>query len=179
MHQVTLEWAAANQNLSQAVSLNQSTKVPGTIRVGRDATLCDVVLRHPDPNIEKTVSGLHVEIFFEPTDDTFYLRNLTRDRHPPKQPNPAIVDGRKVVQEEVPLKVGSQIRLGRMALTVKAIDLPQAQVPASKKTQDPQYMRVCANSKTPHYHPLDYNKLNCEVCGYVMLGATLIYPVNS
>jgi hypothetical protein len=170
MHQLTLEWASANQNLSQTISLQQSTRVPGSIRIGRDATLCDVVLNHPDPNIEKTVSGLHIEIFFNPDAQGFYLRNLTRDRQPPKQPNPAVVDGKKIVTEEVPLHIGSHIQLGRMALTVKAID---AKTDTSK---EPEYMRVCANPRSPHYHPLDYNKFNCEVCGYVMLGATLIYP---
>lgn len=174
MHQLTLEWAAANQNLSQTVSLEQATRVPGTIRIGRDATLCDVVLRHPDPSVEKTVSGLHIEIFFNQNSNSFYLRNLTRDRQPPKQPNPVVVDGKKVVIEEVPLRVGSEIRLGRMALTVKAIDVNQGQAPAV--SQSPQYMKVCANPRTPHYHSLEYNKFNCEVCGYVMLGATLIYP---
>lgn len=170
MQQLILEWAIANQNLSQTVSLDQSTKTPGVIRIGRDATLCDVVLHHPDPSIEKTVSGLHIEIFLNSTTNSFYLRNLTRDRQPPKQPNPVVVDGHKVITEEVPLRTGSQIRLGRMALTVKAIESPQA------SPQPPQYMRVCANSKTPHYYPLTYNKFNCEACGYVMLGATLIYP---
>jgi hypothetical protein len=172
MHQLTLEWAAANQNLSQTLSLEQSTRVPGAIRIGRDATLCDVVLRHPDPTVEKTVSGLHIEIFFNPNSNSLYLRNLTRDRQPPKQPNPVVVDGRKIVTEEVPLRTGSQIQLGRMALTIKAIDA-QEKAAAAK---DPQYMRVCANPRSPHYHSLDYNKFNCEVCGYVMLGATLIYP---
>jgi len=173
MQQLTLEWAIANQNLSQTLLLDQSTKTPGVIRVGRDASRCDVILNHPDPSIEKTVSGLHIEIFFNPTTNTFYLRNLTRDRQPPKQPNPVVVDGQKVITEEVPLRVGSQIRLGRMTLTVRAIELPQvaAQVPGR-----PQYMKVCANSKTPHYYPLTYDKFNCEACGYVMLGATLLYP---
>ncbi|PSB15459.1 hypothetical protein C7B61_14205 [filamentous cyanobacterium CCP1] len=171
MHQLTLEWAAANQNLSQTLSLQQSTRVPGSIRIGRDATLCDVVLRHPDPSVEKTVSGLHIEIFLNPDSNRLYLRNLTRDRQPPKQPNPAVVDGKKVVTEEVPLRIGSQIQLGRMALTVKAIDAQEQAV-----SKEPQYMKVCANPRTPHYHPLEYNKFNCEVCGYVMLGATLLYP---
>jgi predicted component of type VI protein secretion system len=173
MQQLTLEWAAANQQLSQTVSLQQPTRTPGSIRVGRDATLCDVVIKHPDPSIEKTVSGLHIEIFLNPSTNSFYLRNLTRDRQPPKRPNPAVVDGQKVVSEEVPLQAGSQIRLGRMALRVKAIETtPQPQVPQ----QSPHYLRVCANPATPHYHSLSYGKLNCEICGYVMLGATLVYP---
>lgn len=173
MQQLTLEWAAANQNLSQTIALNQSTKVPGVIRVGRDAARCDVALKHPDPSIEKTVSGLHVEIFLNPSTHGFYLRNLTRDRQPPQQPNPVVVDGQKVITEEVPLHAGSQIRLGRMTLAVKSIEVPQVPVPEAKS---PQYMKVCANSKTPHYYPLTYNKFNCEICGYVMLGATLIFP---
>lgn len=176
MQQLTLEWAVANQNLSQTISLQQPTRTPGSIRVGRDAAQCDIVLRHPEPDVEKTVSGLHVEIFLDPGTNNFFLRNLTRDRRPPKQPNPVVVDGKKIVNEEVPLHVGSQIRLGRMSLTVKAIDGAPNQpvVP-----QNPQYMRVCANSNTPHYYPLEYDKFNCEVCGYVILGATLIYPPSS
>jgi predicted component of type VI protein secretion system len=174
MQQLTLEWTTADQNLSQTVSLQHPTKTPGSIRVGRDATFCDVVIQHPDPSIEKTVSGLHIEIFFNSETNRFYLRNLTRDRQPPKRPNPVIVDGQKVVTEEVPLQVGSQIRLGRMALRVKAIETKLMEEPVA---QTPRYQRVCGNPRTPHYHPLTYNKLNCEICGYVMLGATLVYPV--
>ncbi|WAL59367.1 FHA domain-containing protein [Thermocoleostomius sinensis] len=174
MQQLTLEWAAADQHLSQTVSLQQSTKNPGTIRVGRDATMCDVVIKHPDPTIEKTVSGLHIEIFFNPEHHQFYLRNLTRDRQPPKRPNPVVVDGQKVVMEEVPLHVGSQIRLGRMALQVKSIDTQPVPV---EPPAVPIYQRVCGNPRTPHYHPLTYDKLNCDICGYVMQGATLVYPV--
>lgn len=175
MQQLTLEWAAANQNLSQTVTLDQSTRTPGVIRVGRDAIRCDIALKHPDPSIENTVSGLHVEIFLNPSTHSFYLRNLTRDRQPPQQPNPVVVDGQKVITEEVPLRVGSQIRLGRMMVTVKAIEALQVPAPEA----NPQYMKVCANSKTPHYYPLTYNKFNCEICGYVMLGATLIFPQSS
>lgn len=171
MHQLTLEWASANQSLSQTLSLEESTRIPGAIRIGRDSTLCDVVLRHPDPTVEKTVSGLHIEIFFNSEANRLYLRNLTRDRQPPKRPNPVVVDGKKIITEEVPLHTGSQIRLGKMVLTIKAI---ASQEQAASANQ-PQYLRVCANPQSPHYHPLDYNNFNCDVCGYVMLGATLIH----
>jgi hypothetical protein len=170
MHQLTLEWTVENQNVTHTLFPNQRTKVPGMIRIGRDASRCDVVLTHPDPSVEKTVSGLHVEVFFKPDANAFYLRNCTADRQPPRQPNPAIVDGQKVITEEVPLWTGSQIRLGKMTLRVKAVGDPQV-----AKAPEARYVLRCSNVKEPHFWGMDYQKLTCEICGRTILGATLIY----
>jgi len=177
MHHITLEWAVLSQSLSQTLSPQQGTKAPGAIRIGRDAARCDVVLKHPDPTIEKTVSGLHVEIFFDPQTNSFCLRNLTRDRQPPQQPNPAVVDGQSVIAQEVPLHAGSQIKLGKMTVTVKAAEVEKPQSMAQRQTQPPdlRYALKCSNVREPHFWPLDYQKLTCEICGRAILGATLIF----
>jgi hypothetical protein len=176
MYQLTLEWFVVNQGVSQTLSSQDNTKVPGSIRIGRDNARCDVVLKHPDPSIEKTVSGLHAEIFFEPRMNCFCIRNLTRDRQPPVQPNPIVVDGQKLIMQEMPLHVGSQIKLGKMTLIARAIEISAAEAQPIVNAQpiDPRYALKCGNVREPHFWPLDYQKLTCETCGRAILGATLI-----
>jgi hypothetical protein len=65
---------------AQTIHANQPSKNPGTVRIGRDPLVCDIVLSEP------TVSGLHVEVFFKAQDKHFYLRSL-------QQSNPPVVDG--------------------------------------------------------------------------------------
>jgi hypothetical protein len=112
MNQLTLEWAEAGQFKTQAISDQQLSKNPATVRIGRDASLCDVVLS------DFTVSPLHAEIFFDPQQQCFYLRNL-RDTNPP------IVNGLLVPQGQVMLDEGTTIQLGAVELRVRAIALGQ------------------------------------------------------
>ena len=109
MHRLALEWLEDGRNRSQAFSFDSSASRP--IRIGRDASQCDVILK----DSTKTVSGLHVEIYVNSQNHTFYLRNLTKSRD---KPNPAWVDGQKIIQQEIPLKPGSTIQLGKMSLKV-------------------------------------------------------------
>lgn len=60
------------------------------------------------------MSALHIEIFFHQQKQTFYLRNL-------RQRNPPIVDGQLLLAGEMPLSVGSSIRLGQQNFKVSAI----------------------------------------------------------
>ena len=112
MNQLTLEWAEAGQLKTQAISDQQPSKNPGTVRIGRDASLCDVVLS------DFTVSPLHAEIFFDPQQQCFSLRNL-RDTNPP------IVNGLLVPQGQVMLDEGTTIQLGAVELRVRSIALGQ------------------------------------------------------
>jgi RsiW-degrading membrane proteinase PrsW (M82 family) len=108
MNQLTVQWVEAGQRYSRTISDQQPSKNPGTIRIGRDPAKCDLLISDP------TVSGLHVEIFFDPTSQLPYLRNL-------RESNPPLVDNQQLVQGEIPLQQGSVIRLGQVTLTVSQI----------------------------------------------------------
>lgn len=112
MNQLTLEWQEADRLKTQTMSDQQQTKYPGTIRIGRDPVRCDVVLSDP------TVSGLHVEIFFNYAQQQFYLRNL-RDSNPPW------VDGSRLEVAEVALRQGSSFYLGETLIKVAAISMEE------------------------------------------------------
>ncbi|MEM9566806.1 MAG: FHA domain-containing protein [Cyanobacteria bacterium P01_E01_bin.34] len=118
MDAITLAWTEAGQRKTQTFVDTYSTKNPGTIRVGRDPAQCDVVLPSLSAS-DRTVSRLHVEIAFNPTHSSFYLRNL-------KPQNPVQVDGSAVAEEAV-LQEGSIIRLGKAEVEVAAV----AAVPAT------------------------------------------------
>jgi RsiW-degrading membrane proteinase PrsW (M82 family) len=72
---------------------------------------------------DRTVSGLHVEIYLDSQTRTFYLRNL-------RQINPPLVDNQQVLQQVVPLKVGSIICLGHVQLKVARVQIEVASQPA-------------------------------------------------
>jgi pSer/pThr/pTyr-binding forkhead associated (FHA) protein len=114
MNELTLEWVETNNGIdrrrSQVIGDRQPSKNFGTVRIGRDPQQCDIVVNH------QTVSRLHVEIFFHQQQQSFYLRNQS-------QSNPALVDGQSVARGEVPLRVGSNILLGQLSLTVINVNL--------------------------------------------------------
>ena len=118
MDAITLAWTEAGQRKTQTFVDTYSTKNPGTIRIGRDPAQCDVILPSLSAS-DRTVSRLHVEIAFNPTHSSFYLRNL-------KPQNPVQVDGAAVAEEAV-LQEGSIIRLGKVEVEVAAV----AAVPAT------------------------------------------------
>ncbi|PSB56299.1 serine/threonine protein kinase, partial [filamentous cyanobacterium CCP1] len=80
IHEMTLQWVEGGQAHSQVIYPNQPSCHLGSIRIGRDPTRCDIVLS------DITVSGLHVEIFFNAQDRSFYVRNL-------RETNPPLVNG--------------------------------------------------------------------------------------
>jgi hypothetical protein len=110
MNHITLEWQEAGHLRRETIRDQQHSTYPGTVRLGRDPMRCDLVLSDP------TVSGLHVEIFFDPQQHCFALRNL---RHS----NPPVVDGRQITQGEVFLSQTSTIYLGQVELKVVAVSL--------------------------------------------------------
>jgi WD40 repeat protein/serine/threonine protein kinase len=112
VNQLTLEWQEAGQVRNTTIREQQPSKNPGTIRIGRDPAQCDIVFS------DLTVSGLHVEIFFNQQQQQFYLRNL-------RSSNPPIIDGRPLPVGEVTLSQGSNIQLGQMNLRVANISLGQ------------------------------------------------------
>ncbi|WP_460204982.1 protein kinase domain-containing protein [Scytonema sp. NUACC21] len=119
LHELTLEWEEGEQARNRKITEKQHSKKLGRVRIGRNAEECDIVLSEP------TVSGLHIEIFFHQERQRFYIRNL-------RQRNPPIVDGQLLLAGEMPLSVGSHIRLGQQNLRVSAIaskDYPAGYVP--------------------------------------------------
>ncbi len=107
MDTLTLTWLEAGH--TQSFTLRPpSADQPRIYRIGRDPSRCDVVLSDP------TVSGLHVEIFWQPIANQFYLRNL-RDRNPP------VINHQPLMQGEIALTPGSTILLGNQLLSVQAI----------------------------------------------------------
>jgi serine/threonine-protein kinase len=113
VNQLTLEWVEAGQVRNTTIRDNQQSKNLGTVRIGRDPVQCDIVFS------DLTVSGLHVEIFFNQQQRQFYVRNL-------RQTNPPIVDGRPLPTGETMLSQGSNVQLGQINLRVTAITLGQA-----------------------------------------------------
>lgn len=132
MYKLALSWLEDGRNRSQTFSFDEKAADP--IRIGRDASQCDVVLK----DTTKTVSGLHVEIFFNYQHHTFYLRNLTKNRD---RPNPAWVDGQKIIQQEMPLRSGTNIQLGKVSLK--------------------------ANIESPGIESNPVRGLKCHVCGHI------------
>lgn len=110
MHALTLRWAEKGQQKTETIQDQQPSKNPGTVRIGRDPSRCDIVLS------DLTVSGLHVEIYFNSQSQSFYLRSL-------RPSNPPVVDGHSLFQGEVPLGQGSVIYLGQMQLSVVAVSV--------------------------------------------------------
>lgn len=116
MHKLTLTWLEAGQH--QAFTWQHSPAHPsGLLRIGRDPSRCDLVLSDP------TVSGLHVEIFWQPIANQFFLRNL-RDRNPP------VINGQLLLSGETALDSGSTIVLGEQLLTAQVTVQAIASMPS-------------------------------------------------
>jgi predicted component of type VI protein secretion system len=149
MTTLLLEWEDNHQILTRLISGKEAGRnKPATI--GRNPN-CDIQVN----DVTKTVSGVHVGIFFDSTANNFYLLNLTCDR---PQPNPVIVDGKKIYSEEILLHEGSSIHLGKdVKLQVKKIE------------KEVQRKSKCSHPKTPHILPLNYLHGNCPFDGSVVM----------
>jgi pSer/pThr/pTyr-binding forkhead associated (FHA) protein len=109
MNELTLEWEEANRVKTEIISDQQPSKHLGSVRIGRDLADCDIVLG------DRTVSRLHIEIFFDKKQHCFKLRNLKGNNNPP------LVNGQQIIHDEVALHQGSIIILGRKI--IKVIDI--------------------------------------------------------
>jgi len=112
VHELKLEWYEAGLLYQRVIQPQQSTRHAGAVRIGRDPSRCDIVLS------DITVSGLHVEIFFNPEDQHFYVRNL-------RETNPPIIDGRSLPQGERVLNQDSRLQLGQVELQITAISVKE------------------------------------------------------
>ncbi|MGL5064335.1 MAG: FHA domain-containing protein [Microcoleus sp.] len=108
-NQLTLNWKnEAGVHHNRTIQDSEPSKNPGTVRLGRDPAKCDLVFSH------QSVSGLHVEIFFDRESKEFKVRNL-------RPSNPPLVDGKILTQGEAILTSGSRIHLGQVQLEVTAV----------------------------------------------------------
>jgi hypothetical protein len=146
MNALTLQWHDAGQTKTQKIHEKQPSKNPGTIRIGRDPVRCDIVLSHP------TVSGLHIEIFFNAQQQRFLMKNL-------REQNPPLVDGQKLVQGEMPLNEGSIIYLGQQLLKVTEVAVPGGSTvpptiltPPQPQATNPPPPPVAQPQVHPNYH---------------------------
>ncbi len=174
MQELTLEWQQAGQLRRKTLSRHQGSKYPGTFRIGRDPAECDLVLSEP------TVSGLHVEIFFNDSTQTFVLRNL---RHT----NPPMVDDRQIVSGEVSLCQGSIIYLGQLELKVVAVSLlpPNNGIPPTillppqpiQASNPPVTGAVSYGLECPKCHRISpYERMDwgCQWCGTSLAAAASV-----
>ncbi len=163
MKELTLIWTELGQQKHYQIRSHQPSQQVIKVRIGRDPHRCDLVLSHP------TVSGLHIEIFFDPNTEQFRLRNL-------RSTNPPMIDGQSLRSGEMTLNSQSQLILGQQQLTVEVtihhwVTLPQTQlisppVPADPTAKYglrcPQCDRICS---------FDQLELSCQWCGTSLAAA--------
>jgi predicted component of type VI protein secretion system len=137
MNQLTLEWVEAGQVKTKTISDQQSSKHPGTFRIGRDPAKCDLVMTHP------TVSKLHVEIFFIAEQRAFYLRNL-------RETNPPLVDQKRLTHGVMSLHQGATIVLGDLEIRVKTVRVLPTLAPTFVTPQHP----IAAQHPIAVQHPI-------------------------
>ncbi len=110
--ELTLEWMEAGQTQRRVIRPNQPSRSPGVVRIGRDPAQCDIVLT------DVTVSGLHVELLFDPQQERFVVRNL-------RQNNLPLVDGQALTDDTCALIQGTMLRLGQTDLRVASLEMQQ------------------------------------------------------
>lgn len=165
MNEITLEWQEATQLRKVVINDQQVSKNPGTVRLGRDPLKCDIVLTHP------TVSGLHVEIFFNQNCYCFQLRNL-------RQSNPPVVDGKNLIQGEMTLVQGSTICLGQTEIKVVAVTLagssvpPTILMPPNSSPVNQVYGLKCP--QCDRISPFEQLDLGCPWCGTSLAAASSV-----
>ena len=106
MNEIIISWQEKDLTKTKTIRELQPSKNPGTVRLGREPSNCDIIFDDP------SISRVHVEIFYNNQYDKFYLRNL-------KSNNPPIVDNELVVKPaEVVLNNNSVICLGQTKIKV-------------------------------------------------------------
>jgi hypothetical protein len=104
MTELTLTWIEGGNPKTEVIHPQYPSKNPGTVRLGRDPSRCDIVLN------ESSVSGLQAEIFYDAGRGGFYVRSL-------RESNPPIINGHPLPSGEVPLGSTNTIQLGRLQMS--------------------------------------------------------------
>jgi predicted component of type VI protein secretion system len=163
MYRFTLEWLERAQLRSKTVSALEAEERQTPFRIGRDEQQCDIVVNDET----SSVSRLHAEILFKPEQSRLYLRNATGDR---SQPNLVIVDGQKILRQEIVLQMGSEIQLGKLKMKVISLKVAQPVVNSFQRqqpkhqqpSQRQEYGLQCLNGHQVSY---DHVRLFCPFCG--------------
>ncbi|MBE9221262.1 FHA domain-containing protein [Cyanobacterium stanieri LEGE 03274] len=165
MYSVTLAWQENREIHTRTITENDYTLRPQRIIIGRgEEKECDIILKHSDPTIIKTVSKTHLEIFYDQEKNKLFAQNLTKNRQPPKQPNPIIINGKKIIHDILEIHKKTVIKLGKITLVVRNIELPD---------RTGEYIVKCSGQKK-HILPPEYEGLNCPYCGYVVFTGTTL-----
>ncbi|MBE9096225.1 FHA domain-containing protein [Tychonema sp. LEGE 07203] len=146
-NQLTLTWTEAGVRQTQTIQNGQPSKNSGTVRLGRDRAKCDLVLSH------QSVSGLHVEIFFNQELQEYAVRNL-------RPSNPPLVDGKILASGEAILRSDSRIHLGQVQIDV--VSAPAVQVAAPQTV----LLEPGVASSSPPTGPSKYG-LQCPNCSRI------------
>ena len=143
-NQLTLTWTEAGVRQTQTIQNGQPSKNPGTVRLGRDPAKCDIVFSH------SSVSGLHVEIFFDRQLQEYAVRNL-------RPSNPPLVDGKILASGEAKLRSEGRIHLGQVEIEV--LSAPEVAVAAPQTV----LLAPAVQSFSPPTEPSSYG-LQCPKC---------------
>ncbi|MFB2923493.1 MULTISPECIES: FHA domain-containing protein [Aerosakkonema] len=175
MNELSIEWQEAGHLRKQIIRDRQLSKNPGTVRLGRDSLRCDIVLTHP------TVSGLHVEIFFNSQQQQFYLRNL-------RESNPPLVNGNQLVAGEVALSQGSVFHLGETEVKVTGVNIEESSVPPTILLSPPIHPSQVPSAnqtyglrcpKCDRISPYERLDLGCLWCGTSLAAAASVLMTST
>ncbi|MEG4228443.1 FHA domain-containing protein [Microcoleus sp. N9_B2] len=147
-NQLTLAWTEAGVRQTRTIENGQPSKNPGTVRLGRDPAKCDIVFSHP------SVSGLHVEIFFNQELQEYAVRNL-------RESNPPLVDGKILTQGEATLRSDSHLHLGQVEIEVLKVTEVEVAGPLTVLLSGPP-----VQSSSPPTGPSSYG-LQCPKCSRI------------
>jgi hypothetical protein len=131
VNQLILEWNEFGQLKRQAILEQQPSKVPGRVRIGQDAVYSDIMI------MESGLAPCHVEIFFNPQQQCFCIRNLATYL-------PLVINGMALSDSEATLHEGATVQLGSITIIVQHVILAtqnavyqyQQSYPAQQLTQD-------------------------------------------
>jgi predicted component of type VI protein secretion system len=169
-NQLNLTWTEAGVRQTQTIENGQPSKNPGSVRLGRDPAQCDIVFS------DSSVSGLHVEIFFDRELQEYAVRNL-------RASNPPLVDGKILASGEAILKSDSRINLGQVEIEVNVTEVhlaapltvllgtPPVQI-SSQPTQPPTYGLLCP--KCSRVSPYAQLSAGCPWCGTSLAAAASV-----
>jgi hypothetical protein len=114
MNQLILEWNELGQLKRQAIFEQQPSKVPGRVRIGQDFAQSDIVI------MDGGIAACHVEIFFNPHQQCFCIRNLIAHLS-------LVINGMVWPNSEATLHEGATVQLGAVTIAVQKIILAASQ----------------------------------------------------
>jgi pSer/pThr/pTyr-binding forkhead associated (FHA) protein len=160
MYKISLEWFDGNRTHTRTILAEDKTKENGLITIGRDENQCDIFF----PISETTVSRSHAAIFYDGKQKKLFVKNLTKNK---TTPNPVIVDGKSVILEAAPLKIGSIIKLGKLSINVTQIEF------TATGTEQVYGVRCINGHLLPYDHIGDF----CPYCGVSLQASeTVLMP---